>query len=432
MSWAIVWDLVEDVWPHLVGMATLLVDLAAMAHVVLKKRDTRSAIGWVGIIWLVPILGVVLYVLLGINRVQRRAVTLRRGPSRMGRHWICRSRPARPVGNARGGPSARPSPAWSANLTDRPLLEGNDVLPLVNGDEAYPEMLRAIGEAQKIGHAWRVYIFDNDRAGRMFAEALGEAVAAGRRRAGADRRRRGAVQLALDRTRAARSAGVRMARFLPTFAARPLGLCQSAQPPQDHGRRRARGFYRRAEYPRGALPGSEPGASDPGFALSHSRAGRRPFAGSLLPPIGTLPPARRCRATAGLPTSEQAGTVLARGITTGPDGDLDKLRLALLGAIACAETSISIVSPYFLPDETLIAALERGGAAGRAGRHRAAGQEQSVAGPMGLDRPAVASARTRLPGLADAAAVRPCQTDGRRPAVDAVGLGQLGRRAACG
>jgi cardiolipin synthase len=56
-------------------------------------------------------------------------------------------------------------------------------------------------------------------------------------------------------------------------------------------------------------------------------------------------------------TEEQVGAVLARGITTGPDGDLDKLRLALLGAIACAEKSVSIVSPYFLPDDTLIAAL---------------------------------------------------------------------------
>ncbi len=32
--------------------------------------------------------------------------------------------------------------------------------------------------------------------------------------------------------------------------------------------------------------------------------------------------------------AELVGNVLARGITTGPDGDLDKLRLALLGAIA--------------------------------------------------------------------------------------------------
>src|SRR5271163_3873561 len=79
MDWQTTWNLVLEIWPHLVGTLTLAVDLAAAGHVVLKKRDTRSAIGWVGIIWLVPILGVVLYVLLGINRVQRRAMTLRGG-----------------------------------------------------------------------------------------------------------------------------------------------------------------------------------------------------------------------------------------------------------------------------------------------------------------------------------------------------------------
>jgi len=54
---------------------------------------------------------------------------------------------------------------------------------------------------------------------------------------------------------------------------------------------------------------------------------------------------------------QPAGNMLARGITTGPDQDIDKLRIALLGAIACAESSISIVSPYFLPDESLMMAL---------------------------------------------------------------------------
>ncbi len=52
-----------------------------------------------------------------------------------------------------------------------------------------------------------------------------------------------------------------------------------------------------------------------------------------------------------------AGNMLARGITTGPDLDIDKLRITLLGAIACADTSIAVVSPYFLPDESLIMAL---------------------------------------------------------------------------
>jgi cardiolipin synthase A/B len=52
-----------------------------------------------------------------------------------------------------------------------------------------------------------------------------------------------------------------------------------------------------------------------------------------------------------------AGTVLARGIADGPDEDFEKLRLTLLGALACAQSSALIVTPYFLPDPGLITAL---------------------------------------------------------------------------
>jgi cardiolipin synthase len=57
------------------------------------------------------------------------------------------------------------------------------------------------------------------------------------------------------------------------------------------------------------------------------------------------------------PPLEPAGDVLARGISAGPDGDYDKLHLTLLGAVSCAKSSISIVTPYFLPDDALITAL---------------------------------------------------------------------------
>jgi cardiolipin synthase len=49
--------------------------------------------------------------------------------------------------------------------------------------------------------------------------------------------------------------------------------------------------------------------------------------------------------------------VLARGISNGPDDDFEKLRLTILGAIACARSSILVVTPYFLPDASLITAL---------------------------------------------------------------------------
>jgi len=49
--------------------------------------------------------------------------------------------------------------------------------------------------------------------------------------------------------------------------------------------------------------------------------------------------------------------VVARGIVDGPDEDLDKLRWTILGAVGCARSSITILTPYFLPDQALISAL---------------------------------------------------------------------------
>ena len=47
----------------------------------------------------------------------------------------------------------------------------------------------------------------------------------------------------------------------------------------------------------------------------------------------------------------------ARGISAGPDADFDKRRLTLLAAIGSAERRIRIVTPYFVPDLTLMATL---------------------------------------------------------------------------
>ncbi len=57
---------------------TIVLSGFCAAHAALHKRDARSAIGWIGLILLVPVLGSVLYVLLGINRVRRRAAALMR------------------------------------------------------------------------------------------------------------------------------------------------------------------------------------------------------------------------------------------------------------------------------------------------------------------------------------------------------------------
>ena len=67
----------------IVGLiAAVHVTLAAgvSAHILLTKDDVRSAIGWIGLVWLAPILGSALYLVFGINRINRQPGPMRKGP----------------------------------------------------------------------------------------------------------------------------------------------------------------------------------------------------------------------------------------------------------------------------------------------------------------------------------------------------------------
>jgi cardiolipin synthase len=55
--------------------------------------------------------------------------------------------------------------------------------------------------------------------------------------------------------------------------------------------------------------------------------------------------------------THEAGEVIARVITDGPDADFENARWTLLAALAEAQVSVKIVTPYFLPDTALVTAL---------------------------------------------------------------------------
>src|SRR5258708_26350768 len=54
---------------------------------------------------------------------------------------------------------------------------------------------------------------------------------------------------------------------------------------------------------------------------------------------------------------QESGTVIARVIIDGPDADFENLRWTLLAAWAEEQTSMQILTPYFLADQALIMAL---------------------------------------------------------------------------
>jgi cardiolipin synthase A/B len=159
-------------WPYVIAGVNLLVALLASAHVVLTKRDNRAALGWVGIVWLAPILGSILYVTFGVNRIRRKAHRLRKKETKQKRQQLEQAA-AEELGRALEDDAIHLTSLneFVYGLTKESLLPGNRVTPLDCGDQAYVRMLAAIDGAQH-SVSLCTYIFDNDSAGREFAEAL--------------------------------------------------------------------------------------------------------------------------------------------------------------------------------------------------------------------------------------------------------------------
>lgn len=343
------------VWPYLVAALDLAIALVTSGHAVLNKRDARAAVAWVGFIWLVPFLGALLYVLLGVNRIRRRARSLRAGrphPKLPPSPFECSARELSQILGPATHLASLAEVATSA--TGRPLLRGNRITPLHNGDEAYPAMIEAIDKACD-SVLLSSYIFDNDRAGTLFREAFRRAVA-----------RRVEVRVLIDDLGARYSwpsvipglsdAGVRVARFMPKLLPtrfRFLNLRNHRKIMVVDGRvgftggmniregclgelrprRPVRDLHFRVEGPV-VVHLQEVLVEDWAFTTGELLQGQRWF-----------------------PPPEPTGSALARGISGGPDENFERLRMTLLGAVSAARTSVTIVTPYFLPDATLVNTL---------------------------------------------------------------------------
>lgn len=342
--------------PHILASLVVAAAVVAAGHAILYKRDPRSAVGWAGIILLFPLAGPLIYLLLGVNRIQRRASKMRvRKPMHANsiNRYACSLRKIEeflPSGSRHLTTLAR-----AVNrITTRPLLCGNRITPLLNGDQTYPAMLEAI-EAARQTITLETYIFDRDRIGLRFADALAQAV------------RRGVqVRVLIDDAGARYSfptiisilkeQEVPVARFLTTLnpwrtlytnlrthrkilvVDGHIGFTGGINFRDDHLLSRPTSFP----------------VQDTHFRVEGPVVAQlqRAFAEDWAFTTGEI-----LEGDAWFPALSPRGESLARGITDGPDEDYDKLRQVILSALACARHRIRIVNPYFLPDQAIIAAL---------------------------------------------------------------------------
>ena len=332
----------------LVAIIHALIAGMVTVHILLRMRSVRAAIGWIGLAWLSPLLGAVLYYALGINRVTRRASLLRRTGS---------PRKLMPKDSSERVLSGNIAliARVIGRLTGRKLTDGNSLSILQCGDEAYPEMLSAIRNARQ-SIALASYIFRVDDVGRAFIAELAEA------------RSRGVeIRVLIDGiggrymfspiTRELKRHGIPVARFLHHWLPWRMPFLNM----------RSHKKILIVDGTIGFTGGTNIGrenvlASDPQNPVNdvHFRVDG-PVVRHIMVSFAEDWKFTTTEALEGekwWPELNSAGSVLGRGISSGPDESVGLLESVLATAVAAATHRLRIVTPYFLPDERLMAEIE--------------------------------------------------------------------------
>lgn len=341
----------DDSLTAAIGVTAALAHVAiaggVTVHVLLYKRNVAASVSWIGIAWLSPFLGALLYVTMGINRVKRRAQRLRRQrvPLALADQTLADAVAVDPL---------TPLEFAIGRLTGLPSEHGNSIELLHSGDEAYPRMLAAIAAAEKsVGLV--SYIFRADKAGEAFHQALIQA------------QRRGVeVRVLIDGVGSGyfwsgtynhlRQAGVPVARFLHSYFPWRTPFVNL----RNH--RKVLVVDGRIGFTGGLNIGAENiRADNPPFVVLDTHFQLEgpiveqltdAFADDWLYTTG-----EKLLTENWFPTVEKAGSVTARVVTSGPDEDMEQIEYVALHAISCAHKSIRVVTPYFLPPDPLTMAL---------------------------------------------------------------------------
>jgi cardiolipin synthase len=346
------YDLLLSYWPTVAGALGVLASILASGHAVLHKRDSRAVAGWFALAWLAPVVGPGLYVLVGVNRIRRRARAVRTG---MGDR-VEPALPEEPLARALADDEHLRALAHFTNrVIGEPLLAGNQVDPLEGGALAFAALLKAIDGAKR-SLTLSTYIFDPDEVGLEFIDALVGATERGVE-----------VRVLIDgvgvryawprsASRTLRKRGVPVAKFLPTrvpwrFTYTQLRLHKKSLIVDGRDAfcggmnvRVGHALARKPKHPvldvQFSITGPVVAQLQKSFAEDWEFTTQEELKGELW-----------------FPTLDATGPVLARAVNDGPDEDFEKLRWTFHAGLACAARSVRIVTPYFLPDRPLITAL---------------------------------------------------------------------------
>lgn len=340
-------------WAGLLAVLSITGTLAALGHLLLRHRDYRSAAFWTALVIFSPLIGPLLYLFLGINILRRRGRSYRRSINEPW-HDPVPEQPLPFMGNSCAAQEHQQLARTLDRISRFCFTNGNEVAVLRNGDEAMPRMLEAVRGARR-SVSMASYIFEATGIGGDFVTELSNAVKRGVE-----------VRVMVDDAgtryswpsviKALEKAGVTARRFMPGR----LVLRLITMNLRNHRKimvvdgataftggmniREGNMLSRRPAHPVHDLhfevTGPVVAQIQRVFAEDWAFCTREALEGPAWFPE--------------LPATGQASSI---GIVDGPDEDMEVMPAAFFAALNAAREEVRIVTPYFLPNPVLKAAL---------------------------------------------------------------------------
>ncbi len=335
-------------------VGSCFLSLVTAGHALLFKRDSRSALVWVSVNLSIPLIGPFFYWSLGINRISRRAKSWQES----GR-WLSRTEIYPKLDQEF---IVRHLPVYAAHLSDLLHIEdvivttcqrqGNRIVALIGGEEAYPAMLAAIRSARETINL-SSYIFDADGIGSEFVDHLIEAAVRGVEvRVIIDAL--GEKYSRLSPRAAFRGTAVRLVRYLPLRHGAYINLRNHRKLLIVDGQEAFTGGMNIRSRHLNASESSVNSIHDVHFCV------KGPVVADLQ---GTFlsdwffVTGEKLQNPCFFPAIEPQGNALVCCVADGPDREFRKIEQIVKGALSCAKNQVYIMTPYFIPDREMISSL---------------------------------------------------------------------------
>jgi cardiolipin synthase len=325
-----------------------------MLVVVTRRRQPSSAMAWLLVIFFLPWVGLVLYLLIGEQHLPRRRTKRHarflRELKALG--WRSEDRPS--VVHPELGPDAMAAVTLAEQLGSMPILGGNDVELMTRTEDVIDRLIADVDAAAHHVHLL-FYIYADDETGRRVAEALAQAVERGVK-----------CRVLVDSVGSARM----LKRLAPKMLAQGIELHESL--PVGILRRRAARIDMRNHRKLAVIDGRIAYTGSQNIVnadYGHKNLAWHDMMARLTGPAvlelqavfvsdWSFDTGQTLDGDDVFPDPPVAGNIPVQTLPSGPSYPTENYQRMVVAALHAAREHVIITTPYFVPDEPFMQALQ--------------------------------------------------------------------------